>query len=98
MEHLTDGDIASATGATPTSVRHWRSGRTSPGGAHAERLAELSSIARRLALVMRPSGIGVWVNEPVPALNGDKPIDRIAQGKSNDVAELISGLEDPGAA
>jgi len=95
--HLSDREIARATGAAPSTVREWLSRRSTPSGTRAERLAELSSIVERLALVLRPSYIPVWMNKPIPALDDDKPIDRIAQGDYRAVAQLISGLEDPGA-
>jgi hypothetical protein len=46
--------------------------------------------------VIRPTYIPVWLSKPLPALDEDKPIDRIAQGDYRSVARLISGLEDPG--
>jgi hypothetical protein len=90
--HLSDRDIARATGAAPSTVR-----RSAPRGVRAERLAELSSLVERLARVIRPAYIPVWLSKPIPALNDDKPIDRIAKGDYRAVARLISGLEDPGA-
>jgi hypothetical protein len=106
--HLSDREIARATGAAPSTVREWLARRRAPTGIRAERLAELSSLVERLARVIRPTYIPVWLNKPVPALGDDKPIDRIASGDdkpidriaSGDhrtVARLISGIEDPGA-
>jgi hypothetical protein len=46
----------------------------------AERLAERSSLVERLARVIRLTYIPVWLSKPIPALDDDKPIDRIAQG------------------
>ena len=57
----------------------------------------LSSLVERLGRVIRPTYIPVWLNKPIPALNDDKPIDRIAAGDYRAVARLISGIEDPGA-
>jgi hypothetical protein len=59
--------------------------------------AELSSLVERLARTVRPTHIPVWLNKPIPALDDDKPIERIASGDYRSVARLISGLEDPGA-
>jgi len=95
--HLSDREIARATGAAPSTVREWLARRSSPSGARAERLVELSSLVERLGRVIRPTYIPVWLNKPVPALDEDKPIDRIAAGDYRAVARLISGLEDPGA-
>jgi transcriptional regulator with XRE-family HTH domain len=95
--HLSDREIARATGAAPSTVREWLARRSAPSGVRAERLAELSSLVERLARVIRPTYIPVWLSKPVPALDDDKPIDRIAQGDYRSVARLISGIEDPGA-
>jgi len=95
--HLADRDIASATGAAPSTVREWLAGRSAPSGSRAVRLAELSSMVERLARVIRPAYIPVWMNKPISALDDDKPIERIAAGDYRAVARLISGLEDPGA-
>jgi hypothetical protein len=78
-------------------VREWLARRSAPTGVRAERLAELSSLVERLARVIRPTYIPVWLNKPIPALDEDKPIDRIAIGDYRSVARLISGIEDTGA-
>lgn len=96
--HLSDRDIASATGAAPSTVREWMNGDMAPNGAHADRLAELSSIIERLTRVVRPTYIPAWLNQPMDLLDDDKPIERIATGDYRAVTRLISGLEDPGAA
>src|ERR1700722_12580971 len=95
--YLSDREIARATGAAPSTVREWLARRSAPTGVRAERLAELSSLVERLARVIRPTYIPVWLNKPIPALDDDKPIDRTAHGHYRSVARLISGLEDPGA-
>jgi transcriptional regulator with XRE-family HTH domain len=95
--HLSDRDIARATGAAPSTVREWLTGRSAPSGARAQRLAELSSLVERLARVTRPAYIPVWLNQSMDLLDGDKPIERISAGDHRAVAQLISGLEDPGA-
>jgi transcriptional regulator with XRE-family HTH domain len=52
--HLSDREIARATGAAPSTVREWLARRSTPSGVRAERLAELSSLVERLARVIRP--------------------------------------------
>jgi hypothetical protein len=56
-------------------VREWLGRRSAPSGVRAERVAELSSLVERLARVIRPAYIPVWLHKPVPALDDDKPID-----------------------
>jgi transcriptional regulator with XRE-family HTH domain/RES domain-containing protein len=77
--HLSDRDIARATGAGVSTVGAWLRGARSPRGERAERLAELSAIVERLARVMEPSYIPVWLQKPLSALENEKPIDLLAQ-------------------
>ena len=97
LGHLTETDIARATGVAATTARAWLAGTRSPTGERAERLIELVALVERLATVIRPDYIPIWLRKPVPALDDDKPLDVIAAGQYRRVAELISGLEDPGA-
>jgi uncharacterized protein (DUF2384 family) len=93
--HLSDRDIARATGAGVSTVGAWLRRTRSPRGDRAERLAELSAIVDRLASVMEPSYIPVWLHKPLPALDDEKPIDLLAEGEWRRVARLISSLESP---
>jgi len=58
---------------------------------------QFSALVQRLGRVIHPTYIPMWLSEPNPALDDDKPIDRIVQGDYRSVARLISGLEDTGA-
>lgn len=95
---LSSVDISRATGAHETTVRAWLRDARSPSGEHAERLAELSVIVERLARVMQPSYIPVWMRKPIPLLDDDKPLDVIADGGYRRVSRVVAGLESPGAA
>jgi uncharacterized protein (DUF2384 family) len=88
--------IAAATGAKPSTVGGWLSGRCEPPGARAERLIEFSEMIKRLALVVKPGSIAVWLNRPIIALDDEKPIELIARGEYKRVAKLISEIEYPG--
>jgi transcriptional regulator with XRE-family HTH domain len=95
---LSDVIIGEATGAKPSTVRDWFSGRSSPTGSRARRLAELVEITDRLARVVEPRYIPLWLIKPVEALDDHRPVDVIARGQARRVAKLVSGLEYPGAA
>jgi len=49
---LSDRVIAAATGAQPSTVRDWLSGRSSPSGTRAHRLIELAEMTDRLVRVI----------------------------------------------
>ena len=97
LGHLTDVDIARATGAAPSTARAWLAGTRSPSGERAERLAELSALVERLARVMKPEYISVWMRKPLRLLDDDKPLDVIAAGRYREVSRLIAALESPPA-
>lgn len=92
--HLRDTEIARATGAAASTVRAWLAGTRGPTGDRAERLVELSTLVERLARVMDPSYIAIWMRKPVPALGDDKPLDVIGRGEYRRVAKLLSALEE----
>jgi len=93
--HLSNQDIARATGAGVSTVGTWMRRTRVPTGERAERLAELSAIVERLARVMEPDYIPVWLHKPVGALDDEKPIDVLAQGEYRRLSRLISELESP---
>jgi uncharacterized protein (DUF2384 family) len=95
--HLTVPDISRATGAHETTVRAWLRNARSPSGDHAERLAELSAIVERVARVMQPAYVPVWMRKPIPLLDDDKPLDVIADGGYRRVSRVLASLESPGA-
>jgi transcriptional regulator with XRE-family HTH domain len=95
LGRLSDRDIARATGAGVSTVGAWIRGTRSPRGERAERVAELSAIVDRLARVMEPDYIPVWLYKPVPALDDEKPIELLARGEWQPVARLVSSLESP---
>ncbi|CAN5866961.1 hypothetical protein BH23ACT11_BH23ACT11_28990 [soil metagenome] len=93
--HLSYRDIARATGAGVSTVGAWMRCTRVPTGDRAERLAELSAAVERLARVMEPAYIPVWLHKPVGALDDGKPIDVLAQGQYRLISRLISELESP---
>jgi uncharacterized protein (DUF2384 family) len=93
---LSDRQIAAATGARPSTVRDWLTGRSAPSGTRAERLVELGAMTDRLARVMQRDFIPIWLTRPIEALDDDKPVDVLARGEYRRVARLIAELEYPG--
>lgn len=93
--HLSDRDIARATGAGLSTVSAWLRQTRSPSGERAQRLVELSAMVERLARVITGDYIPVWLNKPVPALDDHKPIELLAAGEYRRVAKVISELEAP---
>ena len=93
--HLSDRDIARATGAGVSTVGAWMRRTREPTGERAERLAELSAVVERLARVIDPDYIPVWLRKPVVALEDEKPLDVLAGGEYRRLSRVISELESP---
>ena len=51
---------------------------------------------QRVSRALTPEAIPTWLNAPVPLLDGDTPLERIAGGDYETVASMVSGLESPG--
>ena len=92
---LGDRDIARATGAGVSTVSAWLRRERAPRGRRAERLVELSAIAERLAAVLGPERVPVWLNKPTPALDHRKPLDVIAEGGYEQVSRVVAEFESP---
>src|SRR6266566_2731313 len=69
VARLSDVQIGKAVGAAPSTVRDWFARRSSPTGSRAERVAELAEIVDRLARVIDPDYIPVWLSKPIDALD-----------------------------
>lgn len=93
---LSDRQIAAATGAKPSTVRDWLCGRSAPSGTRADRLIELGAMVDRLARVMQPDFIPIWLTRPIEALEDEKPVQVLARGEYRRIARLIAELEYPG--
>lgn len=95
---LNGADIARATGVAGSTARAWLARTRSPGRARAaERLVELSAIVERLARVMDPGYIAVWLRKPNPSLDDEKPLDVIRKGGYRRVSRTVAALESPPA-
>jgi transcriptional regulator with XRE-family HTH domain len=95
VAHLSDREIAQATGAGLSTVSAWLRLTRSPSGERAQRLLELSAMVERLSRVVAEDYIPVWLNKPIPALDDHKPLELLAAGEYRRVARLISELEAP---
>src|SRR6266568_227103 len=73
VAHLSDVQMGRAVGAAPSTVRDWFARRSSPTGKRAERVAELAEIVDRLARVIEPNYIPVWMSRPIEAERAGSP-------------------------
>ena len=94
LGYLTAAHLAEATGGDPSSARRWLRGTQAPSGAHAVRALELTALVERLAQLMQPTYIPVWLIKPIEGLDDRRPVDVIRTGDYRSVSRLVASLEE----
>lgn len=77
---LTEGDLATATGATERTVRRWLAG-TAPQTRHAERLDDLKGVVEEISDSLTAKGVKQWLHGRNRRLDGARPIECLARGE-----------------
>jgi transcriptional regulator with XRE-family HTH domain len=99
LEHLrNDGglqgkDIANIVAVSPATVSRWSSGKASPDLRTQTVIAELRYVVDRLSDFYTPDETRLWLHTSHPMLNGDRAIDLINAGRTEDVLAVIEALE-----
>ena len=73
------------------AIWRWKRGAR-PDSQRRDRLLDLRWIVERLSDVYRPDDANVWLFSRNALLHGDRPADRIRDGKIDDVIELVDQL------
>ena len=87
-------DVAQLLDTTPETVSRWNTGRVEPQREHLERLLTLEFFLQELAEFYPPEEAKLWLFSPHRLLGGDRPADRIQQGRIEDVLALLDQLRD----
>lgn len=86
-------EVAQLLDTTPETVSRWRGGRVEPQPNRLNRLLLLEWLVTELAEFYPPEEARLWLLSPHPLLGGDRPADRIQQGKLDDVLAVIEQLK-----
>jgi transcriptional regulator with XRE-family HTH domain len=87
-------EIAQLLGTTPQTVSRWRQGKAEPQRRSLQRLLVLAWLAEQLAEFYEPDEARLWLFSPHRLLAGQRPADRIEEGRVDDVLALIANLQD----
>lgn len=87
-------EVAQLLDTTPQTVSRWRTGRVEPQPDRLRRLLTLEWLVGELAEFYEPQEARPWLFAPHRLLAGERPADRIQQGKLDDVLALIAQLRD----
>lgn len=94
---LSDADAAKLLDAKTATVRSWRTGAREPGESATRRIFAMHDLFERIATIVQPERIPVWVRRPIPALDRRSVLDALEAGALRDVDAFVADLESPGA-
>jgi hypothetical protein len=80
---ITQVDVAAVTLVSDRAVRGWRTGNIGPD--RYDRLAQLHDLVLLLSDSLTPRGVGQWLHAKNRLLDGDRPIDLLAEARYDEV-------------
>jgi transcriptional regulator with XRE-family HTH domain len=87
-------EIAQLLETTPQTISRWQTGRAEPQPDGLQRLLALEWLVERLGDLYSPDEARLWLFSRHALLDGRRPADLIADGKTEDVLTLIDQLRD----
>jgi transcriptional regulator with XRE-family HTH domain len=86
-------DIANIVAVSPATVSRWSSGKASPDLRTQTVIAELRYVVDRLNEFYTPDEIRLWLHAAHPMLKGERAIDLINSGRTEEVLAVIESLD-----
>jgi transcriptional regulator with XRE-family HTH domain len=86
-------DIANIVAVSPATVSRWYSGKASPDLKIQTLIAELRYVVDRLAEFYEPDEARLWLHAAHPMLHGERAVDLINAGRTEEVLALIESLD-----
>lgn len=86
-------DIANIVAVSPATVSRWSSGKATPDLRTQTVIAELRYVVDRLGDFYTPDETRLWLHAAHPMLDGERAIDLINAGRTEEVLAVIEALE-----
>ena len=86
-------DIANIVAVSPATVSRWSSGKATPDLKTQTVIAELRYVVDRLSEFYTADETRLWLHTPHPMLNGERAIDLINAGRTEEVLAVIESLD-----
>lgn len=99
LDHLRDDgglqgkDIANIVAVSPATVSRWFSGKATPDLRTQTVIAELRYVVDRLSDFYTPEETRIWLHTPHQMLKGERAIDLINAGRTEEVLAVIESLD-----
>jgi transcriptional regulator with XRE-family HTH domain len=85
-------DVANIAAVSPATVSRWTSGRAFPHPKTQLLISDLRYVVERLAEFYSPDETRIWLYSKHRLLNGERAIDLIHDGRTDEVLTLIESL------
>ncbi|MCB0978782.1 MAG: DUF2384 domain-containing protein [Acidimicrobiales bacterium] len=89
---VTQGDVAAVTHVTDRAVRGWKTSDIRPD--RYDRLAQLRDLVILLSDSLTPRGVGQWLHAKNRLLEGQRPVDLLAEDQYDTVREAAEAFVD----
>ena len=86
-------DIANIVAVSPATVSRWSNGKASPDLRTQTVIAELRYVVDRLSDFYSSDETRIWLHTAHPMLKGERAIDLINRGRTEEVLGIIESLE-----
>src|SRR5712671_1738096 len=87
-------DVANMTSVSPATVSRWTSGTAFPHPKTQLLISDLRYVVDRLAEFYSPDETRLWLYSKHRLLNGERAIDLIHDGRTDEVLAVIEGLSE----
>ncbi len=86
-------DIANIADVSTATVSRWSNGKASPHPRTQLVLSDLHYIVERLREYYKSAEIRMWLYARHPQLDGERPIDLVNEGRSEEVLSVLERLD-----
>src|SRR5205085_4911923 len=86
-------DVANIASVSPATVSRWTSGRAFPHPKTQLLISDLRYVVDRLAEFYSPDETRIWLYARHPLLGGERAIDLIHAGRTDEVLAVIESLD-----
>jgi len=87
-------DVANIASVSPATVSRWTSGTSSPHPKTQLIISDLRYVVDRLAELYDPEETRIWLYSKHRLLNGERAIDLIHAGRTDEVLTIIESLNE----
>lgn len=91
---LTGTDVANITSVSPATVSRWTSGKVLPHPKTQLVISDLRYVVDQLAEFYPPDETRIWLYSKHRLLNGERAIDLIHGGRTDEVLAVIASLDE----